>query len=287
MHIGLHRVYTTVEQEHRLGYVKIPNFHEVSELPTCGSWFIVEEKVDGKTFDGSSACVEIWGVELCVFGEYVGITHLIFYKDLMSYMFVFDVRLNGMYLKPLPKVLISTLLGIPHVPIKGFIRKIAEEVVAQYYIKEKSYFRTDLNPAVCKKHPQICQNFKKLYGENFSEGIVVKCYEDGKIKAVKYVKPEFDKVINEIGRYGNYPNDNIVKFDRDSAAKLQKANLEKVIKNNESQVPIQGLLKLFAEAYVNTYSSKTIEEAVKSLPESNKNMLKIAVERCISGSEAC
>ncbi|PUA31697.1 MAG: hypothetical protein B7O98_08895 [Zestosphaera tikiterensis] len=276
-----------VEQEHRLGYVKIPNFHEVRELPTCGSWFVVEEKVDGKTFDGSSACVEVWGVELCVFGEYVGVTHLIFYKDLMSYVFVFDVRLNGMYLKPLPKVLISTLLGIPHAPIKGFIREVTEEVVTQYYIEEKSYFKTDLNPVVCKKHPQICQNFKELYGENFSEGIVVKCYEDGKIKAVKYVKPEFDKIINEIGRYENYPNTNIVKFNIDTAAKLQKTNLEKVIKNNASQTHIQNLLKLFIEAYENTYSSKTIEEAVKTLPGRNKDMLKIAIERCVSNLEAC
>jgi len=68
---------------------------------------------------------------------------------------------------------------------------------------------------------------------------------------------------------------------------LQKTNLEKIIKNNASQTHIQNLLKLFIEAYKNTYSSKTIEEAVKTLPGRNKDMLKIAIERCASNLEVC
>jgi len=267
-----------------LGYVKIPNFYEIDEMPRCSSVFVVEEKIDGKTFEGSSSCTVFRDYEICIFGECMGITHLIFYRNLPNDIVVFDVRVDGRYLKPQYKLLLSIIIGLPHVPVKGVIDRIDEKIIEKYYLHEKSFFKTDLNPEICRRHPEPCEEFRNIYGEDFSEGVVVKCYEDGEIRSVKYVKPEFDRIIDTVGRYEEYPNRNIVNFDLDFAVELQRNNMEKIFGENIQQ---ELLLELFREAYPATYMKKTAEEIIRSLPDKNRRLLELTIEKCINNPKAC
>jgi len=273
----------------RLGYIKIPNYWETDEKSTLeynSAELIIEEKLDGKTFDGIDACLSINSDDyLCFFGENLEETHLIRYNNLPNKIILFDIVLilgNGsqIYLPPKYKLLFSLLVGIPHVPIIEVLKNYQREEIRNYMLK-RSYFETDLNRKVCEKFPDVCKSFKEKYGEkNFSEGIVVKRYKDGKMKAVKYVKPEFDEIIKIIGRYENYPEKNIITYDLKSAEKLQRQNMEKVV------IPFdwrETLLELFRESFTISSRANNIEKIYSNLPEKNRRWIEKLIEKCIRG----
>jgi len=257
----------------KISYIKIQNFWETDEKRTLeddSTELIIEEKLDGKTFDGVSACLNAYhNIYLCFFGEYLETTHLIRYENLPNNIILFDVGIyndnSQTYLPPKIKLIFSSLVGIPNAPIRRVLEKYQKEEIDRYYLSERSYFKTDLNQKVCENFPDLCKNFKAKYGEkNFSEGVVVKKYKDGEIKAVKYVKPEFDKIIKIIGRYENYPGENIITFDLEGAIKLQEQNMKEV-----GMPPhlVETFLKLFKESYPISFRANDIDEIYNKIPE--------------------
>jgi len=75
-----------------------------------------------------------------------------------------------------------------------------------------------------------------------------------------------------------------VNFDLGSAVELQSNNIKKICAENTRQ---KLLLELFREAYPATYMKKTTEEIIKSLPEKNRKLLELTIEKCINNPKAC
>jgi len=253
-------------------YQRIPNQFEIADLKKhfemCEKdLFIVEEKVDGKTIDGAEACTKIQNYEICLFGEFLEETHLIKYANLPDKKICFDVNIEGKYLPPKQKTIVFALLGVVPIPIISAIESysnLSESYIRDLYLKRNSYFKTELNPKICKKFKHLCEDFKQKYGEkNFSEGIVVKCYPNDNLTAVKYVKPEFDRIIKIVGRYEKYPEKNIIIYDPFFAEKILENNLSLL---NFSENEKRMLLKLFERSYPYSYGKIKIKEIVKENP---------------------
>jgi len=269
-------------------YQRIPNRYEIGDLKkhfeTCNrNLFIIEEKVDGKTIDGVEACTRIQDYEICLFGEFLEETHLIRYTNLPDKKICFDVNIEGKYLPPKQKTIVFALLGVVPVPIISTFEgydNFSERYIRDLYLKRNSYFKTELNPEICRKFKHLCENFKQKYGkEKFSEGVITKCYKNGNLIAVKYVKPEFDETIKIAGRYEKYPEKNIVIYNPVFAEKILENNLS-LLKFSENEKRL--LLKLFERSYLYSYGKLKIEEIIKynpNLPYIEKIIKKVEKEK--------
>jgi len=255
-----------------LTYQKIPNFNEIKNIKEhlencCENLIVIEEKLDGKTIDGAYACNKIQNYEICIFGEYLETTHLIRYENLPDKKIGFDVNIEGSYLSPKQKIIILALFGIIPAPIFSTLsnyKDFSEDYIRELYLKGRSYFKTELNPKICENFPHLCEYFEQKYGKrNFTEGVVVKCYNNGKLTAIKFVKPEFDEIIKKVGRYENYPQRNKINYDSDFAKKIVKNNLELLnFSENEKRI----ILKLFENSYPHSFGKTEIEEIIKDNP---------------------
>lgn len=253
-------------------YQRIPNYHEIENpkkyFEKCNKIpILVEEKIDGKTIDGARACANIQDYEICLFGEFLEDTHLIRYKNLPDKKIFFDIIIEGEYLTPKQKNILLVLLGLVPAPIvyifEGY-KNLTEDYVRDLYLKRKSYFETELNPKICKKFKHLCEDFEQKYGKGgFSEGIVLKCYNNGKLLAIKYVKPEFDKIIKIVGHYEKYPQKNIIKYDIKFAKEIVKNNLT-LLNFSENEKGL--LLNLFERSFPFSFKKIETEEIIKENP---------------------
>jgi len=228
---------------------------------------VVEEKLDGKTIDGASACTKIQNHEICIFGEYLVTTHLIRYKNLPDVKIGFDFNIDGKYLDPKQKTVILALLGIVPAPIFHIFPtydQFSEDYVQELYLRRKSNFRTELNPKICEKFTNLCKKFYQNYGnENFTEGVVAKCYNNGEMRAIKYVKKEFDEIIKNVGPYERYPQENVIRYNLEFSKEIVKNNLNLLnLKENEKRI----VLDLFEKSYPYSYGKIKAEEIIKYNP---------------------
>jgi len=77
-------------------YPKIPNFNAEPSWPSLLTPPIcLEEKLDGQLRDAAEVFAEVDGVEVGLYGEYVGHTHIIHYGGLPNDYIVFDVWAEG------------------------------------------------------------------------------------------------------------------------------------------------------------------------------------------------
>ncbi|MCD6483048.1 MAG: RNA ligase family protein [Candidatus Aenigmarchaeota archaeon] len=179
-----------------------------------------EEKLDG-------ALVTIETDEYVFYGEDLRKTHTIRYENLPNDVVFFDVynKTEKRYLDEPEKILLLLEIGATPAPIIGRIKKYdiskpkkrdrmyVEKYLEKIAFKTKSAFKTCLNTKMVEymkdNLPDLYEEANKL-PKNFVEGIVLKNY--GKQLFGKVVIPAFERMIQELGRYENYPEANIIKM---------------------------------------------------------------------------
>jgi len=121
-------------------YPKIPNFHAEPNWPSFLTTPIyLEEKLDGQLRDTAEVFAEVEGVEVGLFGEYVGHTHTIHYGGLPNDYVVFDVWVEGWgFLPPREKVAAAALFGLPHAPVVAVVQPSAQATPPAYLPREAS-----------------------------------------------------------------------------------------------------------------------------------------------------
>jgi hypothetical protein len=62
------------------------------------------------------------------------------------------------------------------------------------------------------KNIKLNLKYIDINSRNFMEGVVIKRYSDGKLYAGKCVNPDFEEIIDNLGRYENYPARNEIKM---------------------------------------------------------------------------
>jgi len=176
---------------------------------------LIEEKLDGKTF-----YLEI-GNKMFV-GERVDITHSVYYKNLPNSVLFFDVYEGERFLGPVEKVIKILEVGGTPAPIIYYGKIEDYKEFCKKLVFGESAFCTDLNP----KMKEVLRDINSELFENKKEGIVVKNYE--KQLFGKLVNPWFEKIIESLGRYENYPNLNVTKpYGLDEYIKYLYQNVEK------------------------------------------------------------
>ncbi len=187
----------------------------------------IEEKVDGK----NTSFLYPENENIIILAEDVAETHTIFYKNLPARFLVFDIVHNKEFLTPFEKLNECLKLGLIPVPII-YHGKITDKNVLKDMVKlHVSAFETEINPKIkevlIKKYND--KYVEKLMRRDFIEGIVIKFYDKGKLYAGKVVDPFFEEIIDEAGRYENYPNENIIKpWDIEKYSQYIQRNYEKV-----------------------------------------------------------
>ena len=180
----------------------------------------IEEKLDG-------TLVRIENDEYVFYGEDLRKTHTIKYENLPNDVIFFDVydKVEKRYLNEPEKILLLLEIGATPAPIIGRVKKYnipkpkkrdkmyAEKYLERIAFKTKSAFRTSLNSKMVE---YIKDNLPDLYREvsklsrNFVEGIVLKNYE--KQLFGKVVIPVFERIVQGLGRYENYPDENVIRM---------------------------------------------------------------------------
>jgi len=255
-------------------YPKIPNFHAEPSWPSLLTPPIyLEEKLDGQLRDTAEVFAEVEGVEVGLYGEYVGRTHTIHYSGLPNDYIVFDVWVEGWgFLPPREKVAAAALFGLPHAPVAAAAQALGPGD-APSLLTARSFFKTTLNPSLCARRWDLCEAFYAAHGrEGFAEGAVAKSYQGGRLAAVKFVKREFDKLVQEAGDYEQYPSQNHVTFDLDGAVELTRRNLAAV------GAPAH-LAEAFAQAYPTAYRRHTTAEIYRDLPPTHRKAIRQIIQK--------
>ncbi len=169
---------------------------EVKELLNGNVY--VEEKLDGKLLIEENGKYRI-------FLENLLRTHTIYYENLPDFKILLDVY-DKEYQKFLDyqEKLYFALENRLFVPPLIYFGKINRKFLREL-LEYSSYFKTDLNPEMKKVVKKYLRNFDF---KNKKEGIVIKKYKNGKLYAGKIVRPEFEKIIDIVGRYEKYKNFN-------------------------------------------------------------------------------
>lgn len=262
-------------------YLRVPRYQEEEGSATLarmvGGTVIVEEKVDGKLCDGAStALVEMEGYEVYFFGEQVAhldAAHVLIYREPPSAKLVFDVavRVGGRlaYLDAGRAALATLLMGYVFVPVIDRIENfsLSTEALVSSYIGVRSRFKSVLNPRYCKEHEGICGEFYSKYGERPSEGFIVKQYVGGELLAVKFVKDEFEEMINNMGRHPRYLEENryVRPLSPEEHADYWRDVLTKTIGDDVSKV--WRLIARSYRYYLGNYSVLESQRAWRNLDE--------------------
>ncbi|BBL45423.1 hypothetical protein MJ1_0252 [Nanobdella aerobiophila] len=206
---------------------------------------IAEEKLDGKQF-----IINLDNIILIC--EDLKQTHTIFYKNLPSYSYCFDVyEKDKGYLDYLDKYLFLIENGYVS---PRFVRagpSTVEELV-HIVLNGESYFRTEINPKMknkIKSDSEISRGLRYIKPDStdFMEGVVVKLYEGGRLYPGKAVNPDFEYLIINLGRYEQYENKNIVEpFTKEEFERYHRNNLNilsEIYKDDKRLSEISRILK--------------------------------------------
>ena len=171
---------------------------------------IAEEKLDGK-----QVSIRIDGyIIMC---EDLKFSHTIYYTDLPSRYYCFDVFRNGKLLDPIEKhIIILEYSEYDLFPSRIITHGPFTEESIKQLLFTKSAFGSMLNPKMKNKiregiaKKEIKLKYINPNSKGFIEGIVLKNYKSGIIG--KVVNPDFETIIGYVGRYDRYLTKNIITY---------------------------------------------------------------------------
>lgn len=267
-------------------YLRIPKHNEEAGLRILGGFrglIYVEEKVDGKLLDGETyAAVELGPHEVFFFGELIAgldATHVLIYRSPPARKLIFDVawRERGTlkYLEPCVAATLTLYLGHLFVPMMD----VAEGGPWDKYHQVQSRLNSELNPKFCAEKPTTCENFYQKYGKKPTEGFIVKRYEAGRLVAVKFVKDEFEELIQLMGRTGKYLVENkyVSPLTLDEFEKYWLTIFNILKKANCKTPPIADAY----ETYLRNFDKVISQEAMKDAPSDTRDLIRKILEDAI------
>lgn len=209
-----------------------------------------EEKLDGRQ-------ITIEEGNYLIFCEDLKITHTIYYSDLPSYLYCFDVYYKNRFLDPVEKhiVILSSGLFPARIIARG---PFTREDTIRLVLYTKSAFGSRLNPKMLDiiikgiQRKELELKYINPNSEGFIEGIVLKNYDY--LIFAKVVNPDFEHIIDYVGGYEKFSYRNRVTYwgyKRMEEYLLSNLNkIKSVYPNHRKMSELEKLLKKYLSKYI-------------------------------------